>query len=215
MDQPSARRIHDRPIPRLGGMAIVIGFLLPALWFLPGDPAARGLIAGAVLIAALGMADDILGMQPAVKFLGQVACACVPVAAASRFGSVLAAVPESASAPTAAASRFGSVLAPVPSGCSTPVPLASIPGLVSAAVPVIRTTPTPSATSAGSVTAAVKVPSNPCRMGDLDCNGIVDGADLGTMLSNWGNPGATDLDGNGVTNGADLGIQLAQWGTGA
>jgi hypothetical protein len=69
--------------------------------------------------------------------------------------------------------------------------------------------------TAGSVTAAVKVPSNPCRMGDLDCNGIVDGADLGTMLSNWGNPGATDLDGNGVTNGADLGIQLAQWGTGA
>ena len=81
VDQPSARRIHDRPIPRLGGMAIVIGFLLPALWFLPGDPAARGLIAGAVLIAALGMADDILGMQPAVKLLGQVACACIPVAA--------------------------------------------------------------------------------------------------------------------------------------
>ena len=81
VDQPSARRIHDRPIPRLGGMAIVVGFLLPALWFLPGDPAARGLIAGAVLIAALGMADDILGMQPAVKLLGQVACACIPVAA--------------------------------------------------------------------------------------------------------------------------------------
>lgn len=81
VDQPSARRIHDRPVPRLGGLAIVIGFLLPALWFLPGDPAARGLIAGAVLIAALGMADDILGMQPAVKFLGQVACATIPVAA--------------------------------------------------------------------------------------------------------------------------------------
>ncbi|MBM3665280.1 MAG: undecaprenyl/decaprenyl-phosphate alpha-N-acetylglucosaminyl 1-phosphate transferase [Actinobacteria bacterium] len=81
VDQPSTRRIHDRPVPRLGGPAIVLGFLLPALWFLPVDPAARGLVAGAVLIAALGMVDDILGMQPAVKLVGQVACACVPVAA--------------------------------------------------------------------------------------------------------------------------------------
>jgi hypothetical protein len=64
----------------------------------------------------------------------------------------------------------------------------------------------------------MKVPSNPCRMGDLDCNGIVDGADLGGVLSSWGNcpaPCAADLDGNGVVNGADLGIQLSQWGTGS
>ena len=81
VDQPSARRIHDRPIPRLGGVAILIGFLVPALWFLPIEPGARGLIAGAVLIALLGIADDVLGMQPAVKFAGQVACACIPVAA--------------------------------------------------------------------------------------------------------------------------------------
>jgi UDP-GlcNAc:undecaprenyl-phosphate GlcNAc-1-phosphate transferase len=81
VDQPSARRIHVRPVPRLGGLAIVLGFLLPAVWFLPGDPAVRGLIAGGVLVAALGMADDILGMQPAVKLVGQVACAAVPVAA--------------------------------------------------------------------------------------------------------------------------------------
>ena len=81
VDQPSARRIHDRPIPRLGGVAILIGFLVPALWFLPIEPGARGLIAGAVLIALLGIADDILGMQPAVKLAGQVACACIPVAA--------------------------------------------------------------------------------------------------------------------------------------
>jgi hypothetical protein len=65
---------------------------------------------------------------------------------------------------------------------------------------------------ASSTAAATKVPSNPCRQGDLNCNGAVDGADLGAMLANWGNPGATDLDGNGVTNGADLGIMLAQWG---
>jgi UDP-GlcNAc:undecaprenyl-phosphate/decaprenyl-phosphate GlcNAc-1-phosphate transferase len=81
VDRPSARRIHERPVPRLGGVAIVLGFLLPVLWFLPVDAGARGLVAGGVLIAALGVADDILGMQPAVKLVGQVACASVPVAA--------------------------------------------------------------------------------------------------------------------------------------
>jgi UDP-GlcNAc:undecaprenyl-phosphate GlcNAc-1-phosphate transferase len=81
VDVPSARRIHTRPIPRLGGIAIVLGFLLPAIWFLPADPAVRGLIAGGVLIAALGVVDDTMGLSPVVKLVGQVACASVPVAA--------------------------------------------------------------------------------------------------------------------------------------
>jgi formylglycine-generating enzyme required for sulfatase activity len=55
-------------------------------------------------------------------------------------------------------------------------------------------------------------------VGDLFSNGIVDGADLGAMLSYWGprtsDPYsiAADLDGNAVINGADLGILLANWG---
>ncbi len=81
VDIPSARRIHTRPIPRLGGIAIVVAFLLPALWFLPVDPAVRGLLVGGVLIAALGVVDDIRGLSPTLKLLGQVACASVPVAA--------------------------------------------------------------------------------------------------------------------------------------
>lgn len=81
VDRPSTRRIHTRPVPRLGGLAILVGFLLPALWFLPADPATRGLIAGGVLVAALGVVDDTLGLSPALKLAGQVACAAVPVAA--------------------------------------------------------------------------------------------------------------------------------------
>ena len=81
VDVPSARRIHTRAIPRLGGVAIVLGFLLPAIWFLPADPAVRGLIAGGVLVAALGVVDDTMGLSPVVKLVGQVACASVPVAA--------------------------------------------------------------------------------------------------------------------------------------
>ena len=60
VDMPSERRIHTRPIPRLGGIAIVLGFMLPAAWFLPADPAVRGLIAGAVL-GSRAIVDEVRG----------------------------------------------------------------------------------------------------------------------------------------------------------
>jgi hypothetical protein len=52
---------------------------------------------------------------------------------------------------------------------------------------------------------------NPC-VGDLDGNGVVNGADLGMLLAGWGTAGNADLDANGTTNGADLGLLLAAWG---
>jgi chitinase len=49
--------------------------------------------------------------------------------------------------------------------------------------------------------------------GDLDGSGSVDGADLGMVLSAWGQIGGpADLDGSGVVDGADLGAVLAGWG---
>ncbi len=47
--------------------------------------------------------------------------------------------------------------------------------------------------------------------GDLNGDGIVNGADLGLLLGNWGLSGIGDIDGNGVVNGADLGILLGNW----
>lgn len=48
-------------------------------------------------------------------------------------------------------------------------------------------------------------------VGDLDGNGVVDGADLGLLLGNWGGAGVGDLDGSGSVDGADLGILLGHW----
>lgn len=47
--------------------------------------------------------------------------------------------------------------------------------------------------------------------GDFNGDGIVDGADLGTLLGGWGNSGETDLNGDGTTDGGDLGILLGSW----
>lgn len=47
--------------------------------------------------------------------------------------------------------------------------------------------------------------------GDLNGDGVVNGADLGLLLANWGQPGSSDLNHDGTTNGADLGLLLASW----
>ncbi len=47
--------------------------------------------------------------------------------------------------------------------------------------------------------------------GDLNGDGVVNGADLGILLSNWGGGGVGDLNGDGIVTGADLGILLSSW----
>ncbi len=46
---------------------------------------------------------------------------------------------------------------------------------------------------------------------DLNGDGVVDGADLGLLLSAWGTPDG-DVNGDGTTDGADLGLLLGDWG---
>ncbi|HMN96293.1 MAG TPA: hypothetical protein PKC90_07415 [Phycisphaerales bacterium] len=46
---------------------------------------------------------------------------------------------------------------------------------------------------------------------DLNDDGVVDGADLGILLGNWGGGGVGDLNGDGIVDGADLGILLSSW----
>jgi CxxC motif-containing protein (DUF1111 family) len=52
----------------------------------------------------------------------------------------------------------------------------------------------------------------PC-LADLSGDGLVNGADLGTLLSGWGQSDVTgDLNQDGTVNGADLGALLSAWG---
>jgi hypothetical protein len=52
-------------------------------------------------------------------------------------------------------------------------------------------------------------------LGDIYANQIIDGGDLGVLLSEWGAIQSTtrsDLNGDNVVNGADLGLLLTNWG---
>jgi hypothetical protein len=48
-------------------------------------------------------------------------------------------------------------------------------------------------------------------IGDINGDGVVNGFDLGLLLSGWGQPGPTDLNNDGTTNGFDLGVLLTNW----
>jgi hypothetical protein len=53
--------------------------------------------------------------------------------------------------------------------------------------------------------------SLPC-VGDLNGDQVVDGADLGALLGQWGTDGSADLNGDAIVDGADLGALLGAWG---
>jgi hypothetical protein len=61
-------------------------------------------------------------------------------------------------------------------------------------------------------TLVIDGPPPPACLGDLNNDRVVNGADLGQLLDNWGAPGLGDLNNDGIVNGADLGLQLGAWG---
>ena len=73
------RRMHDHPIPRMGGLAIFLGFLLSVLLFLDLNAQMRGMLLGAVIIVVLGIFDDIYSLRAMFKFVVQIIAALVAV----------------------------------------------------------------------------------------------------------------------------------------
>lgn len=71
------RRMHKVPIPRMGGLAIVIAFLLCTFLFVKLDAQMRGVLLGAVIILVVGVLDDCLTLRALPKFLAQIVAALI------------------------------------------------------------------------------------------------------------------------------------------
>ena len=72
LDQPGPRKLHSRPTPVLGGLAIYVAFLLSIGLFLPGAfwREAAAVLAGATLLLLTGILDDLGRLHPQVKLMG-------------------------------------------------------------------------------------------------------------------------------------------------
>ena len=81
MDNPGeARRIHTHPIPRMGGMAIFLGFLIAVVLFAEISKPVQGILIGCIIIVAAGVLDDIISLRWWVKLSAQLVAAIVAVA---------------------------------------------------------------------------------------------------------------------------------------
>jgi len=84
MDIPNdARKIQAKPMPRIGGLAFILAFLLSCLFIflttnVGSDVNLLGFFVGVGIIAATGFLDDAFGLKPWMKLVGQsIAAICV------------------------------------------------------------------------------------------------------------------------------------------
>ncbi|MBR3498587.1 MAG: undecaprenyl/decaprenyl-phosphate alpha-N-acetylglucosaminyl 1-phosphate transferase [Selenomonadaceae bacterium] len=88
LDKPDARKVHKKPIPRIGGLAIYAGFMAAVIFVaikfgLDAEMVREtvGLVLSGSLIVALGLIDDYKNLPAKIKLLGQIGAAAVLVAA--------------------------------------------------------------------------------------------------------------------------------------
>ena len=72
-------RVHTKPVPRIGGLAIVIGIMVPTLLFVDLDGPYPGILIGTACVMLIGLIDDTRGLRPGPKALAVIALALIPV----------------------------------------------------------------------------------------------------------------------------------------
>lgn len=79
LDIPNERKVHTKPMPRLGGLGIYMGFLLGYMIF--GEPSSimNSILIGSFIIVLTGVVDDIKPLKASTKFIGQLISALIVV----------------------------------------------------------------------------------------------------------------------------------------
>lgn len=73
------RRVHKKPTPLIGGLAIFFGFVVSVLCFVDIDRETAGILIGCVIIVTVGIIDDITDMKAIIKLLCQILAAAIVV----------------------------------------------------------------------------------------------------------------------------------------
>ena len=75
VDLPNERKVHQFPIPRVGGIAMALGAFIPIVCWQYADRFVQAYLMGAGILVIFGAVDDFRELAPRTKFLGQVAAA--------------------------------------------------------------------------------------------------------------------------------------------
>lgn len=78
VDVPTdSRRIHKKPMPRMGGLAIYCSFMICTLFFLKLDRQLAGILIGGTMMLVMGIVDDIYQLPALPKLILQIGAAVV------------------------------------------------------------------------------------------------------------------------------------------
>ncbi len=79
IDEPNERKVHKKPMPRLGGLAIFASFLTGYILFADTTTQMISILIGGFIIVLTGIIDDIKPLRARNKFLAQLLAACIVV----------------------------------------------------------------------------------------------------------------------------------------
>jgi UDP-GlcNAc:undecaprenyl-phosphate GlcNAc-1-phosphate transferase len=79
LDYPDERKVHAQPVPRVGGIAIGLGVLVPVLLWVPLQREILAYLVGGLIVFAMGLLDDRHTLGYREKFAGQLAGALIVV----------------------------------------------------------------------------------------------------------------------------------------
>ena len=89
MDQPGERKVHQNPVPTVGGIAFALGACASILWWGPKDGTTLSVLFGGSIILGFGVLDDRANLDYRIKLLGQlVAALAVIIIGGIRFESI-------------------------------------------------------------------------------------------------------------------------------
>lgn len=99
VDQPGGRRVHLRVTPRLGGLAVMLGFFVPLAAFavirtgamsafLQQSALILGLCLGSCVVGTVGVIDDLRGLDPWTKLAAQAVAGVIAYAAGYRIDAI-------------------------------------------------------------------------------------------------------------------------------
>ena len=94
MDLPGERKVHEHPVPRVGGLAFAVGACASIAWWGARDATTFSVLFGCAIIVAFGVWDDRVDLSYRSKLVGQLLAALAVVVGGDIWFTTLPFLPD-------------------------------------------------------------------------------------------------------------------------